>query len=807
MDKFMAIAENQEYLLSILVDPEFLADEKTAYPIRIDPTVEFTYGTNGAGAIEDVTINSNGGSDGTAYSLSVGLRSNYGIARTLMKFPVLEHALWGVDMVITDAKVEIRDLMCEEEALYVLCYVFSGNEWSESTANWSNVSPNSISSTLLSSHTISYASGAQQPEWQTYAFDITEAAVGWWTGVYNIETGIIFTAPTAENGSTYIHKTLASYNRSAYQPSLSVTYICADDAVEIDTDVLTSVTVPTAGSTATFRFVPASTGFYTFESSNIVSGDPYAWLYNGTFELLTTADDTDNSNFQLTYHLVEGFEYYFRAGCYDTGTGSYSVKLSPVTDPSSLNTISINWGDSVIVSCDSENPVSIYRFTPTVSAEYLFYTAKFDGDPQIWLYTSTLGLLDFDDDNAGDSNARMSSILHADHTYYIVAGKYGSETSTYTLKLLKESSVSIAKSYLKNTGTSQYMDIDGPAAQEFVHQWIYHTGEQEKWFIRKHPDGYYTIRSEYGNRYYVGISSSTTWVDNVKLYASISDSTKWKIYEDSSGYAILEPKTAPGKILYAPSTGVGVELQLTLMSAPVSNRNQWERLNMSAYFAEVCNYFDAGYSVYHYETSAVSSGMIDGYMDAIADRYYELFGLTLLYDSASYYQSPIDICKGTVTLSNINTECTHGHTERDNVITSFKNSFSGGDATTNVLWSCHAITSTATNGDINYNRSCSSGDAVFMLDRTNNSDRTLNATGILMHELNHQYGAQDHYHELTDKNDYNSCKFKSVCSVCGDNPRPPSCIMYQSRIDISNPDVICSACQNDILTHLNDHHK
>ena len=789
-----------------MVDPEFLADEKTAYPIRIDPTVEFTYENNGANAIEDVTINSNGGSDGTAYSLSVGLRENYGIARTLMKFPILEHALWGVDMVITDAKVEIRDLMCEEEALDVLCYAFIGNEWTETTANWSNVSPNSYGA-YLSNHTISYASGAQQPKWQTYAFDITEAAVGWWTGNLNINTGIMFMATSpVETGSTYIHKTLASYNRSAYQPSLSVTYICSDDAVEIDTDVLTSVTVPTAGSTATFRFVPASTGFYTFESSNIVSCDPYAWLYNGTFELLTTADDTDGSNFQLTYHFVEGYEYYFRAGCYGTGTGSYSVKLSQVTNPSSLNAISINWGDSVNVLCDLENPFSLYRFTPTVSGEYLFYTTESDGDPQIWLYTSTLGPLESDDDNAGDSNARLSSILHAGHTYYIVAGKYGSETSTYTLKLLKESSVAIAEGYLKNTGTSQYMDIDGPVAQEFVHQWTYHTGEQEKWVVQKQSDGYYTIRSEYGNRYYVGISSSTTWVDNVKLYASISDSTKWKIYEDSWGCAILEPKTAPGRILYVPSAGIGVELQLSFMGMSVSNRNQWKILNIGTYSARVYNYFDNGYSVYRGATHSVSSSLINGYMDKVATRYSELFDLTLVYDSASYYQSPIDICKGTVTLSNISTECTHGHTELNNVIISFRNNFSGGDTTTNALWTSHTITSTAANGDPESNRSCSYIDAIFMLECTGSLSGTLISTSILMHELNHQYGAQDHYHELNDKNDPTSCEHKSICSDCGDNPRPHTCIMNDSRIDISNTDVICSACQNDILTHLNDHH-
>lgn len=803
------VVENQEYRLTILVDPEFLADKKTVYPIRIDPTVEFTHEDNGPGAIEDVTINSNGGSDGTAYSLSVGLREDYGIARTLMKFPIVEEAYGGTNLIITDAKVEIRDLMCEDEDLQVACYVFSGNEWTESTAEWSNVSPYSTS-TLLSSHTISYTHGAQQPEWQTYAFDITEAVEGWLTGDFNIDTGIIFRAPYfIENGSTYIHKTLASFNRSAYQPSLSITYIDFEDAYEIGTNVLTSVTVPTAGSSAVFSFKPASTGFYTFESSNIVSGDPYAWLYNLNFELLAEEDDADDANFRLTYHLVKDYTYYFRAGCYDTGVGNYSVKLSKTTNSSYVNAITMNWGNYSDVSCDWENSVSFYKFSPTASGEYLVYTSNASDDPEIWIYNSAMNLIASADDGAGDYNARLATTLSSGQTYYIAAGHYGYGNGTYKMNILLSANIVSGVYSLKNVGTVQYMDIHGPVAQEYVHQWTSHIGLQEKWTIQKQSDGYYTIRSEYGNRYYVGVSSSSTGENNIKLHSTVSDSTKWKIFEDNLGYVILEPKTAPGKVLYAPNTGIGTELQLSLMSVSVSNRNHWRVLNIGTYFAQVYNYFDDGYSVYYNETNSVSRSLINGYMDDIADRYYDLFGLTLLYDSASYYESPIDVCKGTVSSSNISTSCTHSgtaHTERGNVISSFRNNFSGGNTITNVLWSCHAITSTATNGEINYNRSCSYRDAIIMIKRSSSTSRTLNTKGVLMHELNHQYGAKDHYHELTDQSDSNSCKFKSICSKCGDNPRPKSCIMNETSTDISNPDVICSACQSDILTHLNSHH-
>ena len=215
------VRANQEYKLTIHIDPEYLLDEDTAYPIRIDPTIEIT---SAAGAIEDVTLNSLTGSDGDSWSLTVGKRATYGISRVLMKFPGLSlSAIPSADK-ITSATVELRDLMCEDESMMVYCYVFTGNTWTESTANWSNVNPNSYTD-LLSSKLVSYSSGASLPTPHRYSFNITDAVKGWKTGNYTQSKGILFkTTASTENGSTYIKKTFSSYNRSSYKPSLTVNY-------------------------------------------------------------------------------------------------------------------------------------------------------------------------------------------------------------------------------------------------------------------------------------------------------------------------------------------------------------------------------------------------------------------------------------------------------------------------------------------------------------------------------------------------------------------------------------------------------
>ena len=69
---YETITAKEEYLMTIHVDADYLKDEKTVYPIRIDPTLEINYDNDDNGdAIEDVTINYLTGSNATSTSLMV----------------------------------------------------------------------------------------------------------------------------------------------------------------------------------------------------------------------------------------------------------------------------------------------------------------------------------------------------------------------------------------------------------------------------------------------------------------------------------------------------------------------------------------------------------------------------------------------------------------------------------------------------------------------------------------------------------------------------------------------------------------
>lgn len=219
------IVENEEYLLNIVVDADYLADPDTIYPIRIDPTIEINYDNNGGSAIEDITISTNKNFSGSHDSLYVGRRSTEGIARALMRFPGLNLSnLAGAT--VTSATVQLRDLMCESDELAISCHVFTGNVWNASSATWANVSPNSYVSTAMSANTMSWSIGKTHSPVHWYSFDISSAVQGWINGTYTQNKGIIFkVAPSVENGSTIANRTFGSFNRASYKPSLSITYV------------------------------------------------------------------------------------------------------------------------------------------------------------------------------------------------------------------------------------------------------------------------------------------------------------------------------------------------------------------------------------------------------------------------------------------------------------------------------------------------------------------------------------------------------------------------------------------------------
>jgi len=228
------VVEGQEYLLTIHLDGDYLRDEKTTYPIRIDPTLEVNYATNGAGAIEDITLNSLDSSVGTSGSLFVGLRQVYGISRVLMRFPYLTSYLdiIGFSGNLESAHVEIRDLLCQSnQNMTIECRVYNKTApaWSESAnSSWNDVGSAYVGD-LLDSKLVTLSGGNVADDAQRYRFDITDLACEWLDGTEDPAKGIVFKAQSTFENQTgsainYWNKTFSSFNRDVYQPSLTLTY-------------------------------------------------------------------------------------------------------------------------------------------------------------------------------------------------------------------------------------------------------------------------------------------------------------------------------------------------------------------------------------------------------------------------------------------------------------------------------------------------------------------------------------------------------------------------------------------------------
>ena len=296
---YETVRANQEYVLTIHLDAEYLADEKTAYPIRIDPTIEINYDSNGAGAIEDITINSLQGSDGSSRSLFVGRRDTYGLSRVLMKFPNL--SLNGISAnQITSATVELRDLICQgDEDITVECCIYNTNApaWVEDeTTSWQSVGSSYIGS-LLDSHVISYGEGNVAGEQHRYSFDILTAAKAWANGTEDPNKGLVFKANSTFENQTgdaikTWYKTFSSYNRGDYQPSLCITYRAIID-VSVDATYLLvggtrQVYCSTSPSGLSVSWSSNNTSIATVNSSGLVTG-----VSEGTVKI--TATYTDNS--------------------------------------------------------------------------------------------------------------------------------------------------------------------------------------------------------------------------------------------------------------------------------------------------------------------------------------------------------------------------------------------------------------------------------------------------------------------------------------------------------------------------------
>ncbi len=411
----MTVVENEEYLLTIVVDADYLADPNTAYPIRIDPTVDIDY-NDGTSAIEDITITTNTNYTGSHTSLYVGRRSTEGIARALMRFPGLD--LTGLEgATVTSASVRVRDLMCEDTPLDISCHVFTGNVWDANSATWASVNPNSYVSTALSTNTLSWSIGDTFDPIHWYYFDITSAVQGWIDGNYTQNKGIIFKASnTVENGSTIANRTFGSFNRASYKPSLSVTYYDGVTSVALSSTSISITAGYTRTLTATVSPSTAGNKSVTWSTSN-----------SSVASVSTTGVVTGSHPGQATITCTSN----------DSGAkATCTVTVNPSSSSYAVLSEGSTW--SAILS---KGIHFWYTFTPSETGYYMFRSSSVNSvDVKAYLYNSArTEQLAYDDDGAEASRQfEIRYKLTGGTTYRLkVQGYSTSTTGAYSVTASK----------------------------------------------------------------------------------------------------------------------------------------------------------------------------------------------------------------------------------------------------------------------------------------------------------------------------------------------------------------------------------
>lgn len=264
------------------------------------------------------------------------------------------------------------------------------------------------------------------------------------------------------------------------------------------------------------------------------------------------------------------------------------------------------------------------------------------------------------------------------------------------------------------------------------------------------------------------------------------------------------------------------------------------------YYATVNNFFDNGFLFMLNQGVSPAATKINGYTDVVAARYLELFDLEIARNDAECFCSIIDSCKGVDHPEHLREYCNHEGNQHSVLYKSSSDSADdnyailsenfnivtptvGSNVLTKVYWTAHKIKKFYNSSEV-YNRANSYIYNVYMIDYPPDtwSAESINnfisyyitegAYGRLMHELNHQYGASDHYHEQTNNNisscvravqngGNGTCSDATCNAVNGTLARPASCIMNESWQDISQDSIICSYCRSAITSHLNSHHK
>ena len=267
--KVETVKQDNEYLITVVVDEDYLTDSERVYPVYVDPTISVS-GSSTEKTIQDAPIYAkqpNTASGGNTYNVVGYQGSTYGVGRTLMKFPGLSNDSAYANLSsnqITSLQLHIYEGSGSTNNACIDLWQYTGTNWTESTARCNNVGWDSYSNNF----TWNYINGSG---WQT--FDLTSVVEAWKDSPSALDKGIMLKNYTSESSSGYSKHFLST--ESGYQPYLAYTYVTNVPVSEVrleksthtlnvnDTYDLNATVVPSDATNQTIYYESSNTSVAT----------------------------------------------------------------------------------------------------------------------------------------------------------------------------------------------------------------------------------------------------------------------------------------------------------------------------------------------------------------------------------------------------------------------------------------------------------------------------------------------------------------------------------------------------------------
>ncbi|MBP3387944.1 MAG: RICIN domain-containing protein [Clostridia bacterium] len=396
-----------------------------------------------------------------------------------------------------------------------------------------------------------------------------------------------------------------------------------------------------------------------------------------------------------------------------------------------------------------------------------------------------------------------------------ISGHY--ETASFTVYIVEEL-FNDGTYYIKNREFGRYVQIDSSDAPNYstngatIAQADYSGEDWQQWIFTSLENGYHKIINKKSGL------ALTVPTENIAEDASDliqssyigNNNQQWKITSTEYNTYVITPRSGEAdNFVVGVSSSFSKVKQRDVSSG--SCQNEWIITTKNEHHISIKPYYDNGFIVRNNLTTSEVYDIIDECLSDVAAVLKSEYNLKVFIMEPEYFNSAIDQCKGVVTSSNIDTLCTHSgtkHTDYTSIISDFGGSVSNREKHVNVYFTGHRIKYESQSGKIQYNRSFSNANNLYIL-KLNEADSNFESyideiiKPCILHELSHQIGGRDHYHEV---NTFDHCIHSDICSVCAGplECRSMECIMYDTIRNMDNDTIYCYECSSEIRNYLDE---